>query len=64
MELSEHDREVMAHQVGADRDGAIGTLSDSELAEELLVAAMARARRRLERFNELLAERDRRTPAH
>jgi len=46
-----------------DRQEVIRELSDTELDEELLVAAMARAQRRLDRFRTLLAERDRRAKA-
>jgi hypothetical protein len=35
----------------------VGEFSDAELAEELFVAAMARDHLRIERFNELAAER-------
>jgi hypothetical protein len=38
----------------------IGELSDGELAQELIVAAMAPDRRRFTRFRELLAEQSKR----
>jgi len=54
--------------IGVERDRATGRpllfdndLTDEQLAEELVVAAMARARRRLDRFRALLAERERRS---
>jgi hypothetical protein len=34
----------------------LGALSDAELREELLIAAMARGRRRIDRYRRLLAE--------
>jgi len=38
----------------------VASLSDSELQEELMVAAMARGERRMDRFRYLLCERKRR----
>jgi hypothetical protein len=60
LELHEHDRDAETGRLIRDRRNLIAQLSDAELAEELLVAAMARDHRRIERFNELLSERDRR----
>ena len=53
---------------GAHWEGIVASLSDLELQEELMVAAMARGERRSDRFRVLLCERkrrweDRRTPA-
>jgi hypothetical protein len=63
LELREDERDdVTAHSI-RNRHTVIGELSEAELAEELLVAAMARDHRRIERFNELLAERARRARA-
>jgi hypothetical protein len=39
------------------------SLNETELVEELTVAAMARGRRRIDRLRQLLAERDRRLAA-
>jgi hypothetical protein len=54
--------------IGSERDRATGRplrsdddLSDEQLAEELVVAAMARDHRRIDRFRALLAERERRS---
>jgi hypothetical protein len=63
VELREDERDEVTAQLIRHRQTVIGELSDAELAEELLVAAMARDHRRIERFNELLAERARRTRA-
>jgi hypothetical protein len=60
-------RERMA-SIGQDVNGAgdaqwermVASLSDLELQEELMVAAMARGERRMDRFRFLLCERKRR----
>jgi len=61
-------RESIVSTIGLERDQATGRplrfdhdLTDEQLAEELVVAAMARARRRIDRFRPLLAERERRS---
>jgi len=60
VELREHEQvEVTAHLL-RNQHVTIGRLSDTDLVEELLVAAMVPDHGRLERFNELLAERERR----
>ena len=43
---------------------SIRDFTDIELREELVVAAMARGRRRIDLYERLLAERDRRRAAH
>jgi len=63
VELREHDRGAVTARLLRNRGVMIGQLSDADLIEELLVAAMAPDRRRLERFNDLLAERARRARA-
>jgi len=60
---NDHQRDAATGRPVRDRQEVIGGLSDTELAEELLVAAMARAQHRLDRFRALLAERDRRANA-
>jgi hypothetical protein len=61
-------RESIVSTIGIDRDQANGRplrfdrdLTDEQLAEELVVAVMARAQRRIDRFRALLAERERRS---
>jgi len=63
VELREHDRGAVTARLLRNRGVMIGQLSDADLIEELLVAAMAPDHRRLERFNDLLAERARRARA-
>jgi hypothetical protein len=60
VELREHERDAVTGRLILDGQDVIRELSDTKLAEELMVAAMARGHRRLDRFRELLAERDRR----
>jgi hypothetical protein len=61
LQRGDHERdETTGRPIRGDRE-LIAELTDDELAEELLVAAMGRDHRRLDRFQALLAERDRRT---
>ena len=57
----DHERDEATGRPVRGQEELIRELSEDKLVEELLVAAMARNRRRIERFDALLAERDRRT---
>jgi hypothetical protein len=54
VELREHERDAVTGRLILDGQDVIRELSDAKLAEELMVAAMARGHRRLDRFRELL----------
>ena len=55
----EHTDDIAAHW-----ERIVADLSDLELREELMVAAMARGERRIDRFRVLLRERHRRQALH
>jgi hypothetical protein len=58
--LPETEREKRTGRPIRDGRELVSELSDEQLVEELMVAAMARDHRRIDRFKVLLAERDQR----
>jgi hypothetical protein len=61
--MSRRERESQ-RDTDTHRQRIVTDMSDTELREELVVAAMARGERRIDRFRILLRERDRRRTAH
>jgi hypothetical protein len=60
MTVNDHTRDTATGRPILDDQELVRDLTDNELEEELLVAAMARNRERIDRFNTLLEERARR----
>jgi hypothetical protein len=61
--MGEQRRRPFARFVRSLDTRSVGDLSDAELDEELLVAAMARGQRRLDRYRRLFEERQLRRDA-